>query len=47
MATKQGFHSRVHLYDNLTVSVFHFHFPFLVSISTVSNYHNRVEFLDN
>ena len=37
MATKLEFYSRIHLYDNLTVSVFHFHFPFLVSISTVSN----------
>ena len=37
MATKQGFHSRVHLYDDLTISVFHFHFPFPVSISAVSN----------
>ena len=26
--TKQGFHSRIHLYDNLTISVFHFWFPF-------------------
>ena len=37
MATKQGFYSKVHLYDDLTISVFHFHFPFLVSISTVFN----------
>ena len=38
MATEQGFYSRVHLYDNLTISVFHFHFPFPVFISTVSNF---------
>ena len=25
MATKQGFYSRVHLYDDLTISVIHFH----------------------
>ena len=37
MATKQGFYPRVHLYDDLTISVFHFHSPFPVSISTVSN----------
>ena len=37
MATIQGFYSRVHLYDDLTISVFHFHFLFPVSISTVSN----------
>ena len=37
MATKQGFYSRVHLYDDLTISVFHFHFLFPVSTSTVSN----------
>ena len=36
MVTKQGFHSRVHLYDDLTISLFHFHFPFPVSI--VSNF---------
>ena len=35
MATKQGFHSRVRLYNDLTISVFHFPVP--VSISTVSN----------
>ena len=38
MATKQGFYSRVHLYDNFTISVFQFHFLFPISISTVSNY---------
>ena len=38
VVTKQGFHSRVHLYyDDLTIFVFHFHFPFPVSSSTVSN----------
>ena len=34
MTTKQG---RVHSYDDLTISVFHFHFTFQVSISTVSS----------
>ena len=39
MATVQGFYSRVHLYDDLTISVFHFPFP--VSITTVSNCPNK------
>ena len=28
MATKQGFYSRVHLHDDLTISIFRFRFPF-------------------
>ena len=41
MATKQGFYSRVHLYDDLTISIFHFPFP--VSILTVSNYSKQTQ----
>ena len=31
MVTKQGFYSRIHLYDDLTIFVFHFHFRFWFS----------------